>query len=270
MYRTIDGVLWSDPKVRKLTPKGKLLFIYLITNPHSHSSGIYYLPEPVIATETGLTKKDVKIALDTLSGAKLARYDAEKHIVWVVNMIRHQCRGGKLIRGAAIQLLSCHQSFLIQELMTLYPEVRKALLPEEADRVSEANLGRHSDNDNDNDNENDNENEGCSEPGSAPNSEPPVPPFLSFPCTNRKDGPRTWDLSEAKTAEYASVFPGVDVRAECRRALQWCRDNPGRIKTFDGMSNFLFRWLSREQNRGQSAANGKPARRTAADMAANL
>ena len=144
MYRTIDARFWTDPKVRKLSSNAKLLFVYLITNPHTHPSGIYYVLESTIAEEVGLPKNQVRIALDTLSGANLARFDRENSLVWVKNMLRYQCKGGKLIRSAAIQLCSCHNSFLVQEFINCYPDIDKVLSPTERDTLSGANLACHS------------------------------------------------------------------------------------------------------------------------------
>ncbi len=53
----------------------------------------------------------------------------------------------------------------------------------------------------------------------------------------------------AKLAEYRQAFPGVDALSECRKALQWCLDNPIRRKTFGGMPKFLGSWLGRAQDR---------------------
>jgi len=98
--------------------------------------------------------------------------------------------------------------------------------------------------------------EGCSERSKtngskpAPPPDPPDPPedgFLIFPCCGR-DSP-TWTLTQAKVAEYRESFPGIDVEAECRKALQWCRDNKLKRKTARGMPAFLSRWLSKEQDR---------------------
>lgn len=91
---------------------------------------------------------------------------------------------------------------------------------------------------------------------SLDSSEPPSassePPMLTFP-TNGKQ--KSWNLVRAKFAEYGESFPGMDVLAECRAALQWCRDNPSRRKTANGMPAFLGRWLSKANDRG---ARGSP------------
>lgn len=79
---------------------------------------------------------------------------------------------------------------------------------------------------------------------------------ISFPIVGGKrgKGPAEWPLRQSKIAEYAESFPGVEVLAECRKAMQWCRDNPTRRKTFRGMAAFLQRWLGKAQD---SCSNGK-------------
>jgi hypothetical protein len=47
MYRTIETSMWTDAKFRGLPAPARLLFLYLITNPHAHVSGIYYLPDVI-------------------------------------------------------------------------------------------------------------------------------------------------------------------------------------------------------------------------------
>lgn len=76
------------------------------------------------------------------------------------------------------------------------------------------------------------------------------PVAMTFPVVGQKDAPKEWHLREAKVAEYREAYPGVDVLAECRKALQWARDNQAKRKTARGMPAFLGRWLDRVQNRG--------------------
>ncbi len=60
----------------------------------------------------------------------------------------------------------------------------------------------------------------------------------------------------SKVSEYRATFPGLDVEGECRKALQWTRDNPTRRKTARGMPKFLFGWLERAQNGGRFPQRG--------------
>ncbi len=92
----------------------------------------------------------------------------------------------------------------------------------------------------------------CSEPA-EPASEQPV---LVFPCVG--DGPSDFPLMQAKLDEYEQSYPGINALAECRKALQWCRDNPLRRKTFGGMPKFLNQWLARAQDGGGSGIRRTP------------
>lgn len=73
------------------------------------------------------------------------------------------------------------------------------------------------------------------------------PVVMIFPIVGKA---KEWNLTEAKLAEYAESYPGVDCMAAARAARQWCIDNPTRRKTHKGMPAFLSGWLGRNQNKG--------------------
>ena len=102
----------------------------------------------------------------------------------------------------------------------------------------------------------------CSETASlfSEQQEEASPSFLEFPTKGK--GKKSWHLTAAKVAEYVEAFPGVDVPFECRRALQWCRDNPQNQKTPGGMPAFLNRWLTKEQNNSRRGSNNGERRFT--------
>ena len=119
--------------------------------------------------------------------------------------------------------------------------------------------------------------EGCTEPANTRTSEPPL---LVFPCVRgRKSQGTEWPLTEAYHRELAETFAGVNVLAEAKKALAWSRANPSKRKTFDGMPEFLRRWMSRNQNRagdgpqngnGRLSASEERAQATAAAAIADL
>lgn len=77
--------------------------------------------------------------------------------------------------------------------------------------------------------------------------------FLTFPTIAGKNNKnRQWDLREQDVKSLIETFVGVDVRAECRKALRWVESNPVNKKTATGMQSFLFRWMARVQNQGTS------------------
>lgn len=106
------------------------------------------------------------------------------------------------------------------------------------------------------------------EEGKKPDSpEPPLapsePPVLVFPTVGKA---KEWGLSQAYINTLCEAFPGLDVLAECKKALVWCTNNSSKRKTPGGMQNFLFGWMGRNQNRG--AGRSGPA--IAGDPRGNL
>ncbi len=126
MYRTIDAAFWTDPKVKKLDSAGKLLFLYLITNPNTHVSGIYVLPLRYAAADLGISLNTLSANLDTLSGLGLCAVDRATEVVWVRNMMRFQGRGEKNLKSAAYHVAEdLHGSYLCDQFLDEYPEVAK-------------------------------------------------------------------------------------------------------------------------------------------------
>jgi len=77
------------------------------------------------------------------------------------------------------------------------------------------------------------------------NPECPVPPVLTFPCAGK---PSEYHLTDAQIDEWISLYAGVNVLAECKKALGWIRAQSKR-KTARGMPKFLTSWLGRACDR---------------------
>src|SRR5574341_1200960 len=91
-----------------------------------------------------------------------------------------------------------------------------------------------------------------------PKDAPAPAPVLSLPCS----GPiKDFSVTQAMVLEWQASYPGVAVRQELMRAVQWARDNPTRRKTARGARRFLGAWLARQQDRGGAGAkrNSDPA-----------
>ena len=126
-YRIVDEKFWTDPKVRRQDIKTKVLFLYLLTSPHTHFCGLFYLPFPVIAFETGMDEKDIRKGMDTLSIGYQAKYDQENSIVWVVNMAKFACVNAKQWAGAINHIKTLQRTPLIAEFADHYftPEMKQ-------------------------------------------------------------------------------------------------------------------------------------------------
>jgi hypothetical protein len=79
---------------------------------------------------------------------------------------------------------------------------------------------------------------------------PAEPPLLVFPCRGE---PSNWGLTAEQVEKWKQLYPGLDVLAECRKALAWVEANGS--KTAGGMTRFLVKWLNRATN---SSGSSKP------------
>jgi len=125
MDRSFSSELWSDPRIKRIEPYGKLLFNFLFTNDLSHMSGIYVLPEVLVLSQTGLTQKQLDVQWDALSAEGLAFRDKDTETVFVVSMLKRQCPGGpteRNISAAEKQLKKLHGSPLIPMFLDKYEE----------------------------------------------------------------------------------------------------------------------------------------------------
>lgn len=64
--------------------------MYLFTAPNSNMIGLYYLPLPIVAHETGLTMEQVTAALAELAALDVAKYDEDSELVYLPAMARFQ------------------------------------------------------------------------------------------------------------------------------------------------------------------------------------
>ena len=92
----------------------------------------------------------------------------------------------------------------------------------------------------------------------APRRKPDAEPasdeaaLLTYP-TNGK--PREWALTQAHVDDWETLYPSLDILAECRKALAWVRANPSKRKTAGGMPRTLVSWFNRANDR--PSANGR-------------
>lgn len=92
-YGKVAATYWTGDTGRRLRKHGietQLLGLYLLTCQNSTMSGLYYLPIPIIAHETGLSIPAVRKALARASEAQFASYDEASETVFVYEMPRFQ------------------------------------------------------------------------------------------------------------------------------------------------------------------------------------
>ena len=91
-YAKVSPAFWTRGSGKRLRGNihAQLLGLYVVTCPNANMLGIYYLPEPTIAHETGLTIEQIRIAFEVLTEADFAHYDTQAEMVWVPNMATYQ------------------------------------------------------------------------------------------------------------------------------------------------------------------------------------
>lgn len=250
--RTIKPAFFTNDEVANCAPLTRILFIGLWTCADKEGR-LEERPKRIKAEVLPLDDADVVAMLDELEAASLiVRYTADdRKYIQITNFAKHQRPHPKEPKSTIPE-----PCFSTAKHGKKRRAVKKSSVLQEGKESQEGVSGKEQVNT-------------CSEPAepaSEPSASPPIP-ILEFPTVGKPK--RNWSLTAAKLAEWVEAYPGVDVIAECRKALQWCRDNPTKQKTFAGMPKFLSGWLGRCQNRGQ-AHGPAPPRESTLDKANRL
>lgn len=115
-YKQIDERFWKDQKVKKLSKDGYLFFLYLLTSPHTHFTGMSEMMLDYVNIDTPLSEKESKAAFQELIALNIIDYDKSNKIVWIRNMYKYQVKSDKQRRGAEIHLNALPKSYLCAKL----------------------------------------------------------------------------------------------------------------------------------------------------------
>lgn len=91
-YATVSPLFWTGSTGKKLRkdPDAQRVALYLMTCPHSHQSGMYYLPLMYVCHEIGISEEGASKALASLSAESFCKYDPSSEWVWVCEMAAWQ------------------------------------------------------------------------------------------------------------------------------------------------------------------------------------
>lgn len=98
LFRKVHTTFWKDPKViEEMTPEGKLLFLYTLTNPNTTQIGIYKITKKQIAFELGYSQETINTLLDIFENKyKLIKYNIETRELAIKHWGKYNLdRGGK-------------------------------------------------------------------------------------------------------------------------------------------------------------------------------
>jgi len=102
--RYVSTAFWTDPWIERLQPAGKLLFLYLLSNPQTNVAGVYEITLARVAYETGIELDTVKELLVQFEADGKAKY-LDGWMV-VTNFIKHQNAESPKIQEGIRRILS--------------------------------------------------------------------------------------------------------------------------------------------------------------------
>ena len=86
-------------------------------------------------------------------------------------------------------------------------------------------------------------------PNPNPNTDSTEPADSSSVLTLPLNDGTEYGITMDVITEYQATYPAVDVMQQLRAMRQWCKDNPAKRKTKNGIRRFINSWLEREQNK---------------------
>lgn len=133
-YRTTQMGYWNDPYIERLSKDGKLLYIYMITSPHTNNLGVLEVTLKKIAYETDIDVETIDGLLNQMErDGKVVR---DRDTIWLVKFIKHQCTvSSLLLKGLRSEVQEISSVKILKAMSIRYPQLE---IPSDA-FLSEAN-----------------------------------------------------------------------------------------------------------------------------------
>jgi len=88
-YGKVQTEFWEHPGVRSLSTEAKLLYVYLLTGPHTNMAGCFKAPAGYIADDLGWVSETVSKGSAELSAEGFATFDADNRFVLIHGFLKH-------------------------------------------------------------------------------------------------------------------------------------------------------------------------------------
>ena len=119
-YRTLRMSFWNDPYIEELEAAGRLLYLYLITCPHTSNLGVLEVSVRRMAYETGLEQEEVRRLLGEAEEA--GRIVRDGSLLWVVNFVKHQTSTSpKLVQSLRTLFAALDSERIRAAVLSTYP-----------------------------------------------------------------------------------------------------------------------------------------------------
>lgn len=120
IYRPVNTRVWADPTYRSFGLLTQHLWLYLLTNDHSHISGLYRLPDALGAYDMGVEVEKYQASLQELVDAEMVQRDDETAEIWVVNALSYQAHTPNNLKAAVSQVDQVHSESLAEAFLERY------------------------------------------------------------------------------------------------------------------------------------------------------
>ena len=239
----------------------QLLGAYLMTSPHRHGVGIYYLPVVFILHETAIeTSEGALAAFDGLSELDFAHYDLETEHVWLPGMAAHQIaprlttkdkkwihvtkelkRLVKIVPQFVAQFLwkymNCYNLQELKDLTSPFEDPSKPL---------------RSKNQNQEQKQKKKQNQKQEEEDAREERATPPPPIPDLPL---KDG-GAYRIPEEDLEACRALYRELDIEQELRSLYGYFIADPSKLKTQEQIKGSIHSWFRKSIQFQLEAHNG--------------
>lgn len=203
-YGKVHWTIWANKTMRGLDSDARLLAIYLLTSPHTHSSGVFRLPNAYACDDLGWDAKRLRNCFEALSKIGFAERCQDTDWVWICKFHEWNRPDNPNIRKAIVKHVQGIPS--------------GACFREKVLRIWEVS-------------------ETVSKPlGNSPSPSP-------SPSLLLKDG-NEFQISPDMMAEFRAAYPTINIVNEIAKMRAWLVANPDKRKTDRGTPRFINNWLS--------------------------
>ena len=137
-YQPIKTCIWTDEKFVDFPDDLKLLWLYLLTSPHSNMIGLYRLPEEYGATDLRWDMKRFRERFAELSQNGFVGHDPQARVVLIKNQLKHRPLSNSNQEKAAIKTLeTIPDTFLFNNLLENITNLAKPFTERLGERLGE-------------------------------------------------------------------------------------------------------------------------------------
>lgn len=104
-FHKVDSSFWIDEETRMWDVKTKQLAIYILTNQHRNSEGLFRLPKYYIAGDLNFKIDEINEIIDTLIQSDFIEYDDQNSIILIKKALKYDPTKNKNHQKAAVKKL---------------------------------------------------------------------------------------------------------------------------------------------------------------------